>query len=137
MFTSINENKKRNCIHITCPTKNIHFIGALLNKLDVSYVAVFIDENNYFGFNKDKKYTLLRITTVSELLQNKDLPDHPLLIFENCIIECYVNKELEMFNKSKFMIELNFDEGVFEVFINTLNTQMSLQQIKQLYHRCV
>lgn len=98
----------------------------MLNKLDVSYVAVFIDENNYFGFNKDKKYTLLRITTVSELLQNKDLPDHPLLIFENCIIECYVNKELEMFNKSKFMIELNFGEGVFEVFINTLNTQIKL-----------
>ncbi|MBR5388351.1 MAG: hypothetical protein IK147_02655 [Clostridia bacterium] len=131
MFSIIHENKKEHCIYIEYPIKKANFIYHLLFELNIKDVSVFIDENNYYGFNKGKKYSSLNKMTVDELLQSIRMLNKDLLIFDEKIDECYVDKELELFKKSKIMINIDIKRSVFMVFINTLNTDMTLQKARK------
>ena len=132
MLFSIHENKRGHCIHVDCSTQKTDFIVSLLYELNIKDVSVFVDENNYFGLTKNKKYALLGKMTIDELLQNSEILKKDLLIFDEKIDVCYVDKELDLFNKSKIMINIDIERRVFMVFINTLNTDLTLQRIKQI-----
>lgn len=127
MIISITENKENRIIGIEFYKINYLKIVELLNKLNIKEISVFIDE--------EISYCFYKTISVSELPNIAACLNDSLLVFDGLVTECHIGKEIDSFASSKIMVNTVLGERFTSVWINTKNTDISLQEIKDLFKK--
>ena len=132
MSVLIHKNKNQYRIDIGYGIKNFEIINQILSELKITDISVFFDDNDYFGFVKNQKYSLLKIKFFEELIKDFNSIKSPLLIFDGEKSKCLINKELELFSTSKIMIFIDPEENGICLNINRLNVDITLERLKEI-----
>ena len=57
-----------------------------------------------------------------------------LLIFDGCVKECVIDKEIELLSNRRILIEINLGENYVAILINKKKANISLKDIEQRFN---
>lgn len=122
MGISISKDKK----HISISFNRIDYykILLLLNLIRIERISIFIDKGNEYCFNNS--------VSANEFIDCITKLNQSLLIFDNLVDECFVDKEIETLSNRKILNEIDFGENYVSILINRKNTDVQIEDIKKI-----
>ena len=102
---------------------NLKKVLQLLELLKVENVSIFIDEGN--------KYTFKNIVSTVDLLSVLKKREC-YLFFDDELVACTMDKELEALSTKKVLVDINYGENIITILVNPKNTDISEEDIRML-----
>ncbi len=122
MSVSVKKNKR--FIGIEFDKINYRRIFSVLNLLKIEKISIFIDEGNKYYFNG--------IVSTDEFVEYAIKLNEPLLIFDDSVVECLIDKEIETLSHSKILIGINLGENHVSILINRNRVDVPIENIKKI-----
>lgn len=122
MGASISKDKK--FISISFYKIDYGKILSLLNLLKIDKISIFVDKEN--------KYCLNNCISTNEFIECAIKLNQSVLIFDNLVEECFVDKEIETLSNSKILIGIDLGENQVSILINKHNSNVLYEDIKKV-----
>lgn len=122
MGVSISKDKK--FISISFYKIDYDKILSLLNLIRIERISIFIDKGNKYCFNKSN--------STNEFIEWASKLNQSVLIFDNLVDECFVDKEIETLSNRKLLIGIDLGENQVSILINRNNTNLQIENIKKI-----
>ncbi len=122
MSVSVKKNKR--FIGIEFYKINYRRILSVLNLLKIEKISVFIDEGNKYCFNG--------IVSTDEFVEYAIKLNESLLIFDDSVVDCIVDKEIETLSHSKVLIGIDLGENHVSILINRYKIDVPIENIKKI-----
>ena len=117
-------SKKENLLSISAYNVNFEKVVNLLRFICVNSVTVFVDKGNQYSFQKT--------ISICELEKHVLESDNSLLIFNDYVAECLIDKEIDTLFGKKIMIDYNLGESLTHIFVNLNNVEITKDKIKEI-----
>ena len=117
-------SKKENLLSISAYNMNFEKVVNLLRFICVNSVTVFVDKGNQYSFQKT--------ISICELEKHVLESDNSLLIFNDYVAECLIDKEIDTLFSKKIMIDYNLGESLTHIFVNLNNVEITKDKIKEI-----
>ena len=117
-------SKKENLLSISAYNMNFEKVVNLLRFICVNSVTVFVDKGNQYSFQKT--------ISICELEKHVLESDNSLLIFNDYVAECLIDKEIDTLFGKKIMIDYNLGESLTHIFVNLNNVEITKDKIKEI-----
>ena len=124
MSVSISKNKKY--ISISFYNINYYRIFSLLTLLKIEKLSILVDEKDSYFFNN--------CIFTNEFIEYVTKLNESVLIFDGYVKECFINKEIETLSNCKILIGIDLGENYVSILINNNNTNISINEIKQIFN---
>ena len=116
----VNISKNEALLSVSACKMDFEKAENLLRFLGVDSVTVFIDEGNWYSFQNTFQ--------ISDLKKYISEADNSLLIFDDYIAECLMDKELDILMNKKIMIDYNLGENMTHILINLKKVEITKEK---------
>lgn len=120
----INISKNKNLLSISSYKICYKKVEKLLEFLKVNYISIFID--------KGYEYCFRDIVSIKDFTKIVYQLNESILIYDEEIMECLMDKEIEILLSKKILVDFNLSENMTHILINLNNTEITKEKIKEL-----
>lgn len=120
----INVLKNKNLLSISFYKICYEKVEKLFEFLKVDYISIFID--------KGYEYYFRDIVPVKDFIKFVSQMNESILIFDDKVMECLVDKEIEILSSKKILVDFNLGENMTQILINMNNTEITKEKVKAI-----
>ncbi len=117
-------SKNKNLLSISFYKICYEKVKKLLDFLKVDYISIFID--------KGYEYCFKDIVSVKDFTKSVIQLNESILIFDDEVMECLMDKEIEILSSKKILIDFNLGENMTHILINLNNTEITKEKVKEI-----